>query len=176
MSVIEPTKNSLDAVQEMFIAYVLDGADPFSAYEWAFELDRSDDLDLMIYALGHSDPFVNEYAGLANDALINKLYQQLFNRDADPDGLSFYLGRIESGEATLMSIGKQIIDGVDGGDDAIVLANKVAVANCITEWMQTEYISGDRDSYLDEAGIDPAACEDDYYGTVILVGITDDGY
>ena len=55
----------------------------------------------------------------------------MFNRDPDLAGLEFYEGRLDSGEATLASIAKQVADGA-ADEDATTLANKVAVANAFT--------------------------------------------
>lgn len=162
------TEDSLDSVQEFYIAYISAPADPGGLIFWATKLDETDDLSAQIREFGTSSFYVNQYGQLENDVLINRLYQQLFNREADPDGLAFYTDRLETGEATLASIAKQIIDGAaQGSIDATILDNKVSVAHCVTEYFYTtnspyEY-SGHWDTLLDSIGQDPVECDDVAY-------------
>lgn len=160
------TQGSLDSVQEFYIAYIRAPADPGALDFWATKLDLSNDLSDILWEFGGSHTYTDEYGDLENDVLINRLYQQLFNREADPEGLAFYTDRLETGEATLASIAKQIIDGAaQGSIDATILDNKVSVAHCVTEDVFTtnspyDYLAGHWDTLLDSIGQDPVECED----------------
>lgn len=171
-----PTQASLDSVQEFYLAYFGFPADPGGLDFWAQKLDNSDDLTALLSEFGGANSFLDQYGELENDALINSLYQELFNRDADSQGLAFYLGRLESGEATLTSVAKQIIDGAkNGGDDATIFDNKVAVANCITDYIErTDYhytVVDTWDAQLDSVGLEPVECEDVDYNPITEISV-----
>ncbi len=177
MTIIQNTaQESRDSVQEFYIAYFGRPADPGGLDFWAQKLDNSDDLSALLSEFGVASEFVYQYGELENEAVIKSLYQELFNRDADSGGLAFYLGRLESGEATLSSIAKQIIDGAnEGGNDATVLDNKVSVANCITEYIEISNISySATDNWggkLDSVGLEVVQCEDVDYTTINEISI-----
>ena len=82
---------------------------------------------------------------LDNEQLVNGLFRQMFSRDSDPAGLAFYVGRLESGEATLVSIAKQVADGALN-DDLVSLHNKIIVANEFTNHIELNglaYVAAD---------------------------------
>lgn len=58
----------------------------------------------------------------------------LFNRDADPEGLAFFGGKLDSGELTLGSIALDIFNGAQN-EDATIVANKLDVAHCYTDYV-----------------------------------------
>lgn len=127
------TQASLDLAQELYVAYYGRPADPAGQTFWADAFDAAgDDLTDALAAFGTSSEFTDNFGGLDNAGLINNLYTQLFGHTADAEGLAFYEARLDSGEATLASIAKQIADGALG-DDETALTNKVTVANTYTD-------------------------------------------
>ncbi|MBN1932751.1 MAG: DUF4214 domain-containing protein [Desulfobacterales bacterium] len=125
------TTESLNMVQEFYVGYYGRPADPAGLEFWAEKFDQSDDLNDALSAFGTSDEFTANFGSLTNEELVNNLYQQMFGRDAETEGLAFYTGLLDSGDATLASIAKQIADGAQG-DDATALANKIKVAQTYT--------------------------------------------
>ena len=123
-----------DQVQKMYVAYYGRPGDPDGISFWAEQLDsHSGDLDAIVDAFGNSSEYQERFAGLDNSALVNNIYQQLFGRDADTEGLDFYTGWLNSGIASLGSIALNIADGIAGeNDDALTYNNKLAVANAFT--------------------------------------------
>ena len=105
--------------------------DPGGIDFWAGQLQNSGgDLNDIIDAFGTSAEFNDRFGGLANDTLVNNIYLQLFGRNADPEGLNFYVERLQSGQLTLGSIALDIANGVqDGNADALIVANRLEVAN-----------------------------------------------
>ncbi len=133
----------------MYVAYYGRPADPAGLEFWCDKFDETDDLDQALEAFGESDEYEDGFGGLTDEALIDNLYQQMFNHDADEYGLAFYLERLESGEATLASIAKQIADGaVDSDRDA--LDNKVEVSNTFTDEVDSTGADYD-DTHIDGA-------------------------
>lgn len=161
-----PTEASINLAQQMFVAYYGRPGDPAGVAYWAGKFDETTNLDEALAAFGDSAEFTANFGGLSNEALVTGLFQQMFNRDPDAAGLAFYVGRLDSGEATLASIAKQIADGAQG-DDATTLANKVAVAQHYTDYVAQE-------DAIYEAGDIPAAAailaDVDYTADSVVLG------
>ncbi len=126
-----------DLAQHMYVAYYGRPADPDGQSYWAGQFQASASLINALDAFGNSSEYQDNYAHLSSSELVNNLYQQMFNRDAEPSGLAFYMGRLESGEATLASIAKQIADGAEN-DDLTALGNKILVSNHFTETVESD--------------------------------------
>ncbi|MFT7112886.1 MAG: vibriolysin [Porticoccaceae bacterium] len=139
------TQESINLAQQMFVAYYGRPGDPDGLNYWADRFDESNNLDAVLFAFGNSQEYNDSFGALTSEQLVDGLFFQMFNRGSDSLGLAFYLGRLESGEATLASIAKQIADGTQGSD-RFSLDNKIAVANAFTDRVDSEdisYVSGD---------------------------------
>lgn len=116
--------------QGIYIAYYGRPADPAGAAYWEARVER-EGLDGVIEAFGKSTEFTERFGHMDNEALINAMYQRLFNRDADDEGLAFYLGKLDSGEMSLETISLNILFGAQNEDEARIAA-KVAAADTFT--------------------------------------------
>ena len=119
------------AAQQLYVSYYGRPADPEGLAFWIEEFTNSDNVDQVLIDFGTSEEFLNEYGDLTTSELITALYQQMFNRDPDAEGLAFYTDLLDSGEASLASIALDIANGATG-DDVTILGNKVTVANAFT--------------------------------------------
>lgn len=130
-------------VQEMYVAYYGRPGDPGGIDYWAARLEEEGgNLDAIVDAFGNSQEFTERFGFFDDEELINNLYQQLFGRDAEPAGLTFYLEELANGQATLASIALNILDGVqDGTEDAAIVDNKLQVANRFTEAVEESDVS-----------------------------------
>lgn len=124
-----------DQVQQMYVAYYGRPGDPGGIDFWAGRLDGSGgDLTAIVDAFGNSEEFNERYGGLGNVELVNSIYQQMFGRDADPEGLDFYGGWLDTNVATLATIALNIADGVQpGNSDFDIFSNKMNAANAFTD-------------------------------------------
>ena len=92
-----------------------------------------------------------EYAEAAEttgeyDDLVNFIYQNLFNRDAEAEGQAWYVARLEDGTFTVEDIVSRIADGAQNNDiDA--MAYRVAAAEYVTANL------GDRDLFEEVDGV-----------------------
>ena len=129
------------AVEAMYVAYYGRPGDPDGVEFWAEELELSaGDFAAIIDDFGTSAEYTNRFLGLSDEVLVDNLYQQLFSRGADAQGLAFYVDRLQSGESSLASIALQIYDGVQGLD-ALIIANKLAVAHAFTDHVEDNAVS-----------------------------------
>mgnify|MGYP001028996539 CR=1 FL=1 len=130
---IAASEQSLLEIQKAYVAYYGRPADPGGQEYWANLLEQAGgSIEAIIEAFGNSQEFLERFGSLSKEELINNIYRNLFNRDAEPEGLNFYLGKLRSGEMTLQSICLNILYGAQN-EDRIVVQNKVKVAQYFTE-------------------------------------------
>ena len=131
-SVAHCSSPSIDLVQKAYIAYYGRPADPAGTNFWACQLDgQGGDLSGIIQSFGVSDEFNQIYGSLNHSELIDTIYQQMFGRDPDVGGKSFYLGVLDRGERSLQSITLDVLFGSQG-DDSTIIENKLGAARYFT--------------------------------------------
>lgn len=135
---------SMDFVQRLYTGYYGRPADPDGLQYWAQRADQEGQA-VIINAFGTSEEYQQSFGDLDNQALINNLYQQLFSRDAEQQGLEYYTGELESGERTMPEIAWAIANGASGSDEP-VFETKVQAADYYTENVS----SGNYDSSVGE--------------------------
>ncbi len=136
-------------VQKIYIAYYGRPADPAGLSYWANRLnlegeglegtegglEGSEGLETIIEAFATSPESVALYGAETGEAettdLVTRIYQQLFNREPDAEGLAFYSDRITSGEFTAATAMLDILNGARDTDLQVV-DNKLAVAQDFT--------------------------------------------
>jgi predicted nucleic acid-binding Zn-ribbon protein len=109
------TQASLDRVQELYVAYYGRPADQAGQEYWADRLDDEGE-GAIINAFGNSAEYDELSEGQGNATLVDNLYQQMFGRPADPEGLTYYTGVLESGDKTLAEIATTILNAASGED------------------------------------------------------------
>lgn len=123
------TQAELNQAQLLYVAYYGRPADPAGLEFWAEQIAQVGVAGIAA-DFGNSAEFEAEFGDLGSVALINNLYQQLFGRDAEAEGLQYWLDVLADG-APLASIALEIAGGAQGGD-ATGLQNKVTLANQFT--------------------------------------------
>lgn len=119
------------AAQQLYVSYYGRPADPEGLAFWIEKFTESDNVDQVLVDFGTSAEYLDVIDGLTTEEIINQLYQFMFNRDADAEGLAFYTELLESEESSLAAIALDIANGATG-DDVTIIANKVGVANSFT--------------------------------------------
>ena len=109
------TQASLDRVQELYVAYYGRPADQAGQEYWADRLDDEGE-SAIIDSFGNSAEYDELSEGQGNATLVDNLYQQMFGRPADPEGLTYYTGVLESGEKSLAEIAVTILNAASGVD------------------------------------------------------------
>jgi hypothetical protein len=143
MKEIYLTGTYVQQVQTMYIAYYGRPGDPGGVGYWAGRLVEvgGNWITDLVNAFGTSPEYTERFGGLPPEALIDNLYQQLFNRVADPVGGGFYIdllaGTNASGlnptlrHSTLAQIALDIANGALN-EDRTILENKQSVAQYFT--------------------------------------------
>ncbi len=115
-----PFSSAEDNVIGAYIAYYGRPADPGGLDYWADRLRREGSLDSIIEAFGESQEFDQRFGALNNADLVTNLYEQLFGRRPDEEGLLFYELFLGLGLMSLQSISLDILFGVQNEDVTIV--------------------------------------------------------
>ncbi|MEE9302564.1 MAG: DUF4214 domain-containing protein [Thiotrichaceae bacterium] len=122
--------NALDAstwIKTLYIGYY--GRVP-DEVGWAYWIERveqgNESFASIANDFGNSAEYQARFGDLFPPELVNGLYQQLFSRDADPEGLAFYVNWLNTGQATLADIVLRIIDGANYSDPDILSAKMLA--------------------------------------------------
>ncbi len=144
--------DSTIAVQRMYVAYYGRPADPDGLGFWVDQLQQSNgDLAQIIDAFGNSAEYNDRLGTFEAATLVNTIYQQAFDRDADEEGLAFYSSQLSAGTMTPASIALNVLDGVRAGSqDYAVVQSKLRIADEFTERASADNWRYDS-SNLDEA-------------------------
>ena len=115
-------------VLSAYVAFYGRPADPGGLAFWSDRLDNEGgNLNSIIDAFATSAEYEARFGSLSNTQLVTNLFQQLFGRDPDPEGLDFYVSSLNSGERTLQSISLDILFGAQN-EDILIVDNRVELS------------------------------------------------
>lgn len=145
-----PSSESIDIVQEQYIAFYGRAGDPVGVQFWGTRLDQLNGvLSGIQNQFGNSQEFIDlivpdgsssvDDLSLQQKAdLINSLYENMFARSVegqadDPEtGLGFWISELDRPEVSLIDISTRVADGAQA-QDRIVLDSRVVLARRITD-------------------------------------------
>nr|WP_282598128.1 DUF4214 domain-containing protein [Acidovorax sp. JG5] len=102
---------------------------------WANLVDKQG-IDAVIDTFGSAPEAQALFGGMTNESMVQRLYEQILGRPAEPAGVAYWVGELTSGRLSAASIALQIIQDAQNGD-AVVVANRLAVANYFTAGLDT---------------------------------------
>ncbi len=133
--------NYFDAIQKVYIAFYQRPADPAGLYYWAQRADvAGGDMTKIINAFATSEEAGRLYGTIdasTISAVIDQVYQALFNRAPDAAGKQFYVDGFTAGTFTAGTIVLNILDGARNGD-AVAIQNKLEAASLFTKALDPE--------------------------------------
>ncbi|MEO3386181.1 DUF4214 domain-containing protein [Mesorhizobium sp. CAU 1741] len=117
-------------IQGIYIALFGRPADP-AGLEF-FNDATNDGADLTaIGDLAATDEYQDRFTGMSNEEIVQSIYQSLFERDGEAEGVEFFVNGLEDGTFTINDIAIRILDGAQGTDLDTVNA-KIAAADLFT--------------------------------------------
>lgn len=126
-----------DHIAKAYVAFFNRPADAVGYNYYAEVMARNGgDWSGMTAGFGHSPEYLQTYAGLNTQQRIDAIYQNLFNRSAEADGLRYWGSRLDNGTFTINDIAISILVGAQNADLATV-NNRVAVAKAFTNTFDT---------------------------------------
>lgn len=148
------------SVQQFYIAYFGRAADPQALLNFSTfmdeanlannitALDQAYETDIRVRQLidtfGTSQESANLYSSASIQDFVRSIYFNLFNRDAKPEGLEFWVNSIESGAVSVSKAALAIAAGAfnntseQGQLDAQAVLRKTQVAEIFTNELNTE--------------------------------------
>lgn len=138
----------VDSVQRIFVAFYGRPADPAGLTFWTNQANEKG-IAGVINAFATSDEAFSLYGNQATTLFVNRIYLQLFGRDADASGLKYWVDRIEGLSKTESRVTKAeaalfILNGAQDGDlrqggtlDLTGINKKVEIAKQFTAAVNT---------------------------------------
>lgn len=131
----------ISLVQQFYVGFYGRPADVEGLAFWSEQVDQAGgDFSVVLAAFANSEEaqaFVFEGSdgeAYTTAQLVENVYQNLFGRAADAEGLAFYTAALDEGTMTLDSIVKNVVDGAEEGtSDKAAIDNKVVVATYFTD-------------------------------------------
>lgn len=104
--------NYFNDVQKLYLGYYGRAADAEGLSYWSSRVDKNGgNLAGIINEFANSAEAKKLYGGLNNSALIDKIYNQIFQRSPDGEGMKFYTEQLNNGTYTPGSLVFAIIQG-----------------------------------------------------------------
>ena len=136
------------AVQRLYVAYFNRPADPISlaVYEAMLPSDRvATQAELLVLAETYFSPsaeYTSNFEGKSNAQIVNQLYQNIFGREAEADGLIAWATKLTDGTITVAELALQLSYSAQGTDATVVDA-RIEAAIAFTDGLDTaEEITG----------------------------------
>jgi hypothetical protein len=132
-----------ESIQQLYVAYFNRPAEPGGLQYWVNAVNGGGTLTDVSTAFSKSPEYTASFAGLGNDQIITQIYQNLFNRAPDSQGLSYWSGHLTAGTLSLSYIVDNISSSavnnplVSPADTAAVI-NKTAAAVAFTNYLNTD--------------------------------------
>lgn len=132
---------SSTVVQKVYLAYFGRPADPVGLIYW-----QSQDVDTMKAGFSASIEYNSLYSGMTNTERVNQVYRNILGRDAEANGLAYWVGELNAGRQTILAIADTILNaaliGPDGVDKTTV-NNRLIYSEAFTAALDTtDEISG----------------------------------
>ena len=122
------TAASATELQTLYVAYFNRPADPLGLQAW---LSTGASVATVAAGFSGSDEYKATYGGKSPLDLVNSIYNNLFGRDAEAAGLTYWAGKLIAGTETFASIVLTIATSAQN-DDLVAINNKVAAAIAFT--------------------------------------------
>ncbi len=137
-------------VQAVYVALFGRPADPGGLAFFNEVTQNGADLTPIIGTLANEPEYLRRFDGLSDEEIINAIYQSLFDRDAEPEGMAFFLSVLNPDGASPLSasaltdprdklelIAVQILSGAQNEDLELVQC-RIDAANEFTAALDTE--------------------------------------
>ena len=122
-----------DFIQKAYIAFFNRPADVPGLTYWKNYPGNAQD---MLAEFSKSAEYLSDYAGMSNQQVISKVYQNLFGRLPETEGLNYWTQQMEAGWITIANVAYEILGGARN-EDKTIIQNKALVANMFTAALNT---------------------------------------
>ena len=120
----------METIQGIYIALFGRPADPSGLAYFTEVTKNGADLSAIGNLAGQPE-YQARFTGMSNEEIINSIYQSLFGRDGEAEGVNFFLSKLADGTFNINNIAIAILQSAQGDDLATVQA-KIAAASIFT--------------------------------------------
>lgn len=123
-------------IQQAYVAFFNRPADFGGLVYWNDQATKAGGVAPVLAAFGASAEYKALYEGKSPSAIIETIYQNLFNRAAEPAALEYWGLRLANGTFNIGQIANAIVTGAQNADK-VNIANKVIAATSFTAALDT---------------------------------------
>ncbi|OON63063.1 hypothetical protein B0920_06510 [Massilia sp. KIM] len=151
------------AVEQVYVEYLGRPADAEALERWTaiVEAQQGTGIQSLRTAVLASTEFARLYSGKTAEQKVEQVFQTLFGRPPEPEGLAYWAGTLKDGTMDIGSVIREVAKGAQGEDRA-VLDNKVWAAEAFSGSLDDNYLK------MIYAGYDAYAL-----GRGFIAGVTD---
>jgi serralysin len=120
-------------IQKAYIAFFNRPADP-DGFDY-FQHYSATYADLL-HDFSQSEEYTSDYAGKSNTQIVAQVYQNLFGRAPENEGLNYWTTQMKAGWITPANVAYEILGGARGTDKETI-DNKVTAASAFTSALET---------------------------------------
>lgn len=104
-------------IQKIYIAYFNRPADPAGLAYWAEQISTGQrNIADITSAFSTTQEYRDLYGGSSSSQVVASVYQNLFGRAPEPDGLAYWVGELESGRLGIGTVAYQALNGAQMAD------------------------------------------------------------
>lgn len=126
--------STMTQLQEMYIGLLGRAADQAGLTYWANEIDQGNMTidDVRANVVNEQPEYADGLGSMTRSQALNELYNNLFNRDADAEGLEYWV----NGGGASVNFDQLVLALIDGAQpmDRLILDNRAEVANYYSEY------------------------------------------
>ena len=133
------TQAQITAVQQLYVSYLGRAADSAGLAFWSNAISTGTaTVASVATGLTLATEYKTAYAGLTNDALVDKVYTNVLGRPADAAGKAFWVASFANGSVKADTFVSSLISSL-GTQDQQTINNKTFVAQTYTDTVGTSY-------------------------------------
>lgn len=131
-------------LQQLYVGYFGRAADQEGLNFWLEAINNGGlSLDNVHASFVQSEEYVAMYEGLSNSDLVTQVYLNVLGRGVEAEGLAFWAGALDAGTITQDQLIEGLLSGLSA-NDALIVQNKVTVANYYTNQVGASYGEADK--------------------------------
>jgi len=131
-------------LQQLYVGYFGRAADQEGLNFWLEAINNGGlSLDNVHASFVQSAEYVAQYDGLSSRDLVAEVYLNVLGRTAEAEGLAFWADALDSGAITEDQLIEGLLSGLSASD-ALIVSNKVTVANYYTAQVGAAYSESDK--------------------------------
>ncbi|GHU30316.1 hypothetical protein AGMMS50256_17010 [Betaproteobacteria bacterium] len=122
-------------IQQAYIAFFNRPADPTGLAYWSSTSTAT--VEQLLGLFKDAPEYTAQYTGKTNTQIVRAIYQNLFDREAEEEGLDYWVGELDAGNVTIDNVAWTILKNAGDTDakDLTTITNKATAARSFTNYL-----------------------------------------